>query len=419
MSTCTRVKRIGVTGLAGLALLSFAAPPALAPPLRMTPVSTRTVRMGMSTQQTIRPPIFRVLPTRRAFQVGAGFGASLEQALLASRSAFLGVSPFGIPGSAANNLYGGSMGNPYGSPNANNPYSQDPSGGELRGAADILSAQGGLLIANQQAVLLQEEVRRERLHNQRRIFDEWLYERANTPSHEALRQDALAPELSRARNHPPVTEIQSGRSLNRLLASLVRLDPGTTELPSSPLDEDLLKRINVTPATNGAHFGVLKDRGKLQWPLALRDLAPADDSRELREQIESLVAAAIDQARRGRVPGNLLQALRGQVGALRVLLKRNVLDLSFPLYTDARKYLDDLEDGLKVMGRPDAAKYVNGTYALDPQKIKTVQDLLDFMSAQGLTFAPAVAGDEPAYLAVYRALAAADGSSRSHRETQR
>jgi len=52
--------------------------------------------------------------------------------------------------------------------------------------------------------------------------------------------------------------------------------------------------------------------------------------------------------------------------------------------------------------------HVDGTLALDAGRIKTVSDLIAFMREKQLKFAPAVCGDESAYLALRRALASCD-----------
>jgi hypothetical protein len=54
---------------------------------------------------------------------------------------------------------------------------------------------------------------------------------------------------------------------------------------------------------------------------------------------------------------------------------------------------------------PDVANYFNQTWMA---KGKTVHDLVDHMLKKGLTFAPAVSGDEGTYQALYSALAAYD-----------
>lgn len=312
-----------------------------------------------------------------------------------------------MPGGSYISGYYGGYRNPYYGMGGYGGFSGyfDGGAGVLNASANIMDAQGRLMVSNQQAVLLQQAVQREKLRNKRRAFDEWLYERANTPTLEQLRQEALALELSRARNDPPMLDVLSAKSLNRLLNSLIQQIGRGGSGRDIRLEPEVLQHINVTSATNGASFGVLRNRGKLQWPLGLQDLAPADESRELRRSTEELIGEAISQAEKGRVQAPILNLLRKNIDALRAILKKNIHDMSPQVYMDAKRYLEEVENGIKVLERPDAAKYVNGTFQLDPNKIKTVGDLVRFMQDNGLTFAPAVTGDEAGYIALQRAMA--------------
>ena len=68
--------------------------------------------------------------------------------------------------------------------------------------------------------------------------------------------------------NPPETEIWSGYSLNTLLANLQQLAGKGVEGPTVALDPASLKQINVTVKGQG-NVGLLKERGKLNWPFAL------------------------------------------------------------------------------------------------------------------------------------------------------
>jgi hypothetical protein len=93
------------------------------------------------------------------------------------------------------------------------------------------------------------------------------------------------------------------------------------------------------------------------------------------------------------------------VDQLRTLLRQQAKGLSFQPYTEARDFLQRLDDGIVALGRPDAANYFNGTYDL---KAQTVLGLVKQMTDRGLRFAPAAPGDEAAYAALREALAASD-----------
>jgi len=366
--------------------------------------------------------MFRVLPGETVNQAAKNAAAG-AQAYAAEDAYKDGFNPFNvsnISGSPSGNASssgsgsgysGGSYRSPWGGYGSSYSGYFDGGAGVLNASANIMDAQGRFLISNQQAVLMQEAVKRERLRNKRRVFDEWLYERANTPTLEQLRQEARALELSRARNDPPITEVYSGKSLNRLLDQLVTVQSSGLEGRPVKIEPSLLKNINVTGQSNGANFGMFKNRGKLDWPVGLTSLTPDQEAKATRKQIEGLINEALDQAEKSRVDNNIIRGLRGDVETLRQMLMKNRFDLDPNLFIEAKKYLSDLDDAVKVL--PEASKYVNGAYALDPRKIKTVQDLVRFMNSNGLTFAPSVNGDEASYLALQRAMAAYDANSQA------
>jgi hypothetical protein len=103
-------------------------------------------------------------------------------------------------------------------------------------------------------------------------------------------------------------------------------------------------------------------------------------------------------------PG-VLKDLAVNLAGLQKLLGRNVKELPTDQYIEAKRFLNDFEDGLKGLRQENVANYFNQNWVA---KGKTVQDLVDHMASKGLTFAAAVSGDEAAYQAIHQALAAYD-----------
>jgi len=277
-------------------------------------------------------------------------------------------------------------------------------GSSTIGSADIMNAQSQMMISNQQALMVHESVLKSKLEQRRRVFDEWLYERANTPSLEDIREREQELIARRSRNDPPFPEIQSAVALNSLLAELQKVEAKGTTISPVSLEDGLLKNINVTATQDGANFGALRNEGLLNWPPALRDLTPSQETQGLRKEMDTLVKAALDQAKTGKVQTGILAQLQSDVQNYREFLKRNTGELTPPQYIQARRFLDELDASVKVLERDDAANYVLGKFA---PKGATVRDLVRHMSNLGLIFAPATAGDEAAYVALQRALAEA------------
>jgi hypothetical protein len=327
------------------------------------------------------------------------FGANPYAALSAYPA--YGYPGYGIGGYSYG--YSSSYGSPYG-------Y-QNPYGGYMSGEADVIRGWGNYLVNQQNAALLRDKVREAKLDTRRRAFDEYLYERANAPTYEDNRIVLQHEELRRSLDEPPVTEVWSGKSLNTLLADVQRLQGGNRDAgPAIALDEDLLKQINVTAAPGRGNLGLLKDRGRLDWPIGLRILPPADESRDLRTQVDSLIQEALVQAANGTVDAGVLQELDRDVNSLQRMLVSRVEVMPMGTYITAKRFLSDLEDAVKLLRQPDAGQYVNGKYAA---KGANVQALVKYLTDHGLQFAPGVPGSEAAYLALQRAFVRYDNALRS------
>jgi hypothetical protein len=294
-------------------------------------------------------------------------------------------------------------GNPYAVYGPSYYYAgYNPYAGLMHGSADIVRSQGQYLVDRQQASLMREQVVSARFDNRRKQLEQWLWERENLPSPEDERQRRQREELRRSRNDPPVTEIWSAKSLNDLLdyAQKVR-SPGLLG-ESLPLSEELLSKLNVTSGRRGGNIGLFKN-GKVFWPLLLRRPAFANS----RERLDQLLSTAMDQAGKGQIEAEVLEEMIREGNTLdrdlRTMARESgdQADWNVTMYLDAREFLRQFDDAVRVLQQPDAARFLTGKYTL---KAKTVADLLRFMGEQGLRFAPATAGGESAYVALHRAL---------------
>jgi hypothetical protein len=225
---------------------------------------------------------------------------------------------------------------------------------------------------------------------------------------EAKAELVRARELRHARNNPPAPEIQSAKPLNVLLADLEGMHARGASIREVRLAPEVLEHLNVTPTAGDANFALLKDGGKLRWPMAWHRQPLAAASAERRTALESALQDVLTQAKKEPPDPDRVNELRRDLKGLQRLLKDKIADVSPSTYIEAHRYLTQLDGALKVLERGEATRYVNGAYTLDPAKIKTVPDLVAFMAEKGLRFAPAVASDESAYQALHRALVACD-----------
>jgi hypothetical protein len=275
----------------------------------------------------------------------------------------------------------------------------DPYGGGLTGAANAINAQGEFEIQFQQARLLNQEVERSKIETRHRQWEEWLYEREHRPNVEDERERQRLVNIRRARNDPPFAEIWSGQALNDLLLAAQQQQAKRGAGPNVPLEDDVLPHINVTSGATPGGSGMLKDGGKLHWPLVLKGSAFDDDRRRLDE----LLPQAVRQAQSGEVDADLLDEMNRRIGRLRATVKANLDTITPSDDIRAKRYLNDLTGAVKALQDPDAAKYLSGKWAA---RGKTVAEMVAEMGRQGLKFAPAAGGDEAAYNALHRALVA-------------
>jgi hypothetical protein len=355
---------------------------------------------------------------------GAAFSPVSPFSLGGSPLANLYASPFANPNGALSNPYGG-FANPYASLGANGLYGANTGtgyggyyeselGGYLRGAAEVLNSEGRLMVSVQQANLLKQSAYREKLDNHRRYVDEWKYWRDNLPTAEDDRQRALQLQVRRSANDPPVGEIYSGQALNTLLEDIQKKQAKESDLSAGPriaLDEDIVHHLNVTGQENKGNPGLLKNEGRLPWPVSLA----GPQYQAEREALNGLTAAAYDQAVGGRVDAASLVKMTNVVRHLREQLNGNIRALTASEYAEARRFLGDFEEALALLRQPGAGAYLG---AKRP-RAKNIAELVQDMVSKGLRFAPAIPGDEPAYRSVHQALVVYDRAANSQLKAER
>jgi hypothetical protein len=306
-------------------------------------------------------------------------------------SATLTTNPYGYDSSLTssqygNNGYGGYGGYGY----------MDPSYGFLSGSADVINANGNYWKSIQQARLMQTQADQAKIDYRRRLIDEARYERGLLPTTEELRQQELTRNLEWSRHQPPIGDITSAKALNSLLHHLN--DPSVAKPgPNVPIDDEVLKRINVTsPNRTGASLGLLKDADNLQWPQALAgkdfDQARSDLGMRLQDVLQDLKGANPVKAGKVKDLNEDLQKLRNQV---------ENSDMSPTDYIEARLYIDQIRSAIQALDDPNVVANFNHKF-----NAKNVAELVDGM--KGWDFGPAAPGDEWAYRALHQALVAYD-----------
>jgi hypothetical protein len=298
--------------------------------------------------------------------------------------------------------YGGGFGGGWGW-GWGTQWMMNPFEGYLSGAASLTNANAQYQLTINQAKLLRQEAIRSAFQTRRAAIEQAEYERAHMPDPEKIRQEQLARELDRARVSPPLTEIWSGKSLNTLLRNAISQQSQGARGPHIALNEDTLKSINPTAGDTRGNIGLLKDNGNLQWPQPLT----GELFKEAREDLSRRMKQAVQTVTAGNKSPDesTLADMQADLKRLNETVDASVSSLSLDQYTEAKRYLRQVGNAVTALRDRNVSNYFNDNWRL---RGKSVAELVKFMADKGLWFAPATPGDEPAYLALYHALAAFD-----------
>lgn len=258
-------------------------------------------------------------------------------------------------------------------------------------------------IARQQATtqkyFQKQDYELRRLQLKRASFDEMMYEKMHTPPPEVEREALRQNRLMRARSTPPLEEIASGQALNELLTNLQRTSSVMKlNTPSSPIDPETLKHLNVT--TTGDSRGsneMFRPGGLPEWPQAFEDTAFAAGKTSVQREVNALAKAR----GAGQPVGDLTTRSRRALASLKDTLYQNRFKVSFRDYADALEFLSKMENAVEALAKPASKNFLDGTYSA---KGNTIAELVDYMVAKGLQFAMATKGDEPYYSQIYQQL---------------
>jgi len=187
----------------------------------------------------------------------------------------------------------------------------------------------------------------------------------------------------RLRNHPSDLDITDGDALNVLLEAL--LNPATADRSlqyiKTPLRSDIIANIPFEVATEGMTACLDSMTMDGQWPLALRDEAFAPE----RQALRSAVQDALKQDEQGNLDPETIVAVGTAVNKLRLKFEKLVPENN-PDYIPARDAIKAMAGLTKMLYSPQMDKILA---ELEDYQGTTLGDLLGFMQAFNLRFAPA------------------------------
>jgi hypothetical protein len=316
----------------------------------------------------------------------------------------MGYNPYVNSVNVSPGYYGGGGWGGYGGWGYNSSAAELASAGGqyLSGAANLTAATGQYYQDVQQARITREQSRQAHIETQRQQMEFELEYEKNRPTAPKMLQAERTTDIDYARRFATPTDIWSGKVLNVLYQSILG-SPRTLDGPTIPLDPDALRGINLNTKSTFGGLGLLKDAGKLPWPLPLQDPL-YDDSRKSFDKNFEAVARGMESASGGPNRAQII-ALKDDLTSLSGLLDGQVKDLSPSEYIGSRRFLNEIKDTIKALSDPTLVR--SAAAARLPSSIRTVTDLVAYMRSNGLAFAPAVAvGDQPAYTSTYYALRA-------------
>jgi hypothetical protein len=285
-------------------------------------------------------------------------------------------------------------GYPYG-------YGTTPAQGYLTGTANVYGAQGQYLVDRSQAAILDQQAKQAKVDTQRKVFDEQMYEAARTPSAEDKKEKSQFAELRRMRNDPPQGEIWSGNAINVIVAAIVHNQTVSgLRGPTIPLEEDMVKRINVTAGTTLGSISILKNL-PLDWPLSLQ----TDAFNKPREAIDTLLPMAVDVVKQGGRKNEPLLKVFDAIRAMKTVLQNEIDNMTPDDYIRGNRFLTQVSKTVQGLQTPGVGNFFNGTWEVSGS---TVDQLIASLSQKGLKFAPAADGDEAAYTVLYQSILAYD-----------
>lgn len=326
--------------------------------------------------------------------MGAGYGGISNPYGAYSQTSGSGYNPFMYP------YYGQDNGGIFGR-----------AGGALYGASQVISAYGQALNAQEQSRIMREQYYQAKLETQRRAFDLSMYIAARTPSFTEVQANVARNTLRRLQNAAAPVEIANGKALNVLLDDASKFGAKRPALDAITLAPDVLKQLNVTK--QGSGVGVLRNDGKITWPVALADVLSPEQRKTMSLQAQLLVK----DAAKGNLDPNVFKDLRNGINTTREQLLKRVNDLPGEQYMQAKRFLTDMESSLNAVQQGEVQVQANFDNFVGG-KSRTVQDVIDFMTGSGYRFGPGTMGDEAAYRALYLALANYDVALNSQYNTE-
>jgi hypothetical protein len=193
---------------------------------------------------------------------------------------------------------------------------------------------------------------------------------------------AQADIADRLRNHPETRDITNGDALNVLLETLLAPAAGSMAFRiKTPIRHEVIPDIPFEYATEGVTVCLEQMTLQEQWPLALRVEAFQAERDNLRKALQ----AALEEDKTGNLEPKTIEAVQKAIDALRIKFETTVPKTD-PDYIASKDTIKAIAGLTKLLYSPKIEQIIA---ELEDYQGTTLGDLLSFMQAFNLRFAPA------------------------------
>ncbi|MGF1578331.1 MAG: hypothetical protein ACFCD0_03090 [Gemmataceae bacterium] len=209
------------------------------------------------------------------------------------------------------------------------------------------------------------------------------------------RWESARERFRKFQNQVSSSDVYSGYALNRLLRDFRRVRDLKIETDTPPVSADTLGQITVTKAFG--NVGLIRSTGKIQWPPALETVLNDKHRRDLTSRLHQIVT----QRTEGLDTTDESQILIARLIDLEKQFAKRVEKISAGDYLRGVRFLVNLKSAVRGIHLGDLEH--NEKYQEFVSTGQPVQEVIHYLTSNGLRIAPAVPGDESAYTALYMA----------------
>jgi hypothetical protein len=192
---------------------------------------------------------------------------------------------------------------------------------------------------------------------------------------------ARAETQEQLRDNPSNRDITDGDALNLLLGDLTNGANSSTRRITTPLRHELIPEIPFAYASEGITICLDHMTMNEQWPLALR----VEDFKPEREGLRKAVQVALEEDKKGDLEPATVEAVQAAVDRFRLKFEK-LVPQSSPDYIPAHDTIKAMAGLTKMLYSPKVEEILA---ELEDYQGTTLGDLLSFMQAFNLRFAPA------------------------------